>query len=296
MDILITTNRVKNKFDLICRVRDELPLTKYLKDTRNDQVQIRGAISDVLSLCKDNYGKRLKGIIGKLNILPHQYTVVREGRCVQHYFDIEVADRVLRNAVGHLLVYGKGFNGFDSVIDRGSSVNLSYSKWVSILERCYSKKHLKRRPSYQNCTVSDDWLYYANFKKWFDKHYIEGNAIDKDILFKGNKHYSAETCVFVPQFINSLLVNRANDRGPCLIGVSKDKRPERSARPYCARVYDNLVCIHLGSFETEAQAFIAYKNKKEQIIQSCAVEYKIAGAISDKVYRALMAYRVEHDD
>jgi hypothetical protein len=60
MDILITTNRVKNKFDLICRVRDELPLTKYLKDTRNDQVQIRGAISDVLSLCKDNYGKRLK--------------------------------------------------------------------------------------------------------------------------------------------------------------------------------------------------------------------------------------------
>lgn len=296
MDILYTTRRVKNKFDLVCRVRDDLPLTKYLKDTRNNQVHIRDAISNVLSLCKDNYSNRLKDIIRKLGIQPEQYTVVREGHRIQHYFDIDVADRVLRSAVGHLLVYGKGFNGFGGEIERGSSAELSYNKWTSILERCYSKKHAKKRPSYQGCTVSNDWLYYANFKQWFDKHCIEGCALDKDLLVKGNKHYSAETCLFVPQFINSLLVNRALDRGPYMIGVSKDKRPERSARPYGAKVYDNQECVYLGSYATEEEAFLAYKNKKEQVIQSCAVKYKKSGAISDKVYHALVAYRVERED
>jgi hypothetical protein len=57
---------------------------------------------------------------------------------------VDVADRVLRSAVAHLLVYGKGFNGFGGEIERASSVGLSYSKWTSVLERCYSEKHTKK--------------------------------------------------------------------------------------------------------------------------------------------------------
>ena len=50
-----------------------------------------------------------------------------------------------------------------------------------------------------------------------DDNYYEINdevmCLDKDILFKNNKIYSNNTCIFVPQFINTLFCKRQNDRG-----------------------------------------------------------------------------------
>lgn len=39
------------------------------------------------------------------------------------------------------------------------------------------------------------------------KPHMEGWHLDKDILLKGNKVYSPETCAFVPAKINSLLIS-----------------------------------------------------------------------------------------
>jgi hypothetical protein len=44
-------------------------------------------------------------------------------------------------------------------------------------------------------------------------------ALDKDILYKGNKIYSPDTCVFVPQEINALFVKNDANRGDLPIGV-----------------------------------------------------------------------------
>lgn len=55
-------------------------------------------------------------------------------------------------------------------------------------------------------------MYFSNFLKWFNGNYIKGYALDKDILIKGNKVYSPETCCFVPYEINTLVTNRKNGR------------------------------------------------------------------------------------
>lgn len=49
-----------------------------------------------------------------------------------------------------------------------------------------------------------------SFKKWFDENYIKGYELDKDILIKGNRIYSPDTCCFVPSFINRLYTSSKN--------------------------------------------------------------------------------------
>lgn len=82
------------------------------------------------------------------------------------------------------LVFNVGIN------DLGYSRSQTfYIKWRGMLERCYSKRSLIKNKSYSDCFVNKEWHLLSNFKKWFDKHYIEGWQIDKDILVKGNREY-----------------------------------------------------------------------------------------------------------
>ena len=88
-----------------------------------------------------------------------------------------------------------------------------YATWCSMLFRCYSDKFKKQRETYENVTCCEDWLLFENFYEWlhsqknFDK-WLNGErwAVDKDILVKGNKIYSPETCCLVPCNINSLFI------------------------------------------------------------------------------------------
>ena len=82
------------------------------------------------------------------------------------------------------------------------------------------------------CTVCEEWLNYSNFKVWYDQNRIKGMALDldKDILFKGNKVYSPETCCFVPHAINTLFLNGKKNRGDLPLGVHFDKSKGRN---YC---------------------------------------------------------------
>ena len=59
--------------------------------------------------------------------------------------------------------------------------------------------------------------------------------LDKDILVKGNKVYSPETCCFVPQEINSLLVTSVRSRGDQPIGVSYNKLTQKYEAYYNER-------------------------------------------------------------
>ncbi|WP_423172691.1 hypothetical protein, partial [Stenotrophomonas sp. CASM112] len=49
---------------------------------------------------------------------------------------------------------------------------------------------------------------------------VKGFELDKDLLIKGNKVYSENTCIFIPAEINLLLIKREASRGEHLIGVS----------------------------------------------------------------------------
>lgn len=88
-----------------------------------------------------------------------------------------------------------------------------YRAWENMLSRCYSAKYQERQPAYIGCTVSEEWLTFSNFKAWMEKQEWEGKQLSKDLLFEGNKVYSAENCVFVTRAVNNLTTDSKASRG-----------------------------------------------------------------------------------
>lgn len=174
---------------------------------------------------------------------------------------------------------------------RGVRGTKSYSHWKNMLSRCYSNYH--SHVAYEACSVCDEWLLYSNFKRWFDENYKEGYQLDKDILVKGNKVYSPETCSFVPRQINALLISRKRDRGNLPIGLVLNKLNKN-------KIYQVQVCgripYSVGYFSTIDEAFRVYKREKEKIIKERATQYFQEGKITQRVYQALMEYQVEITD
>lgn len=164
------------------------------------------------------------------------------------------------------LVHGIGINDNVFPVYINGSLIISYVQWRLMLMRCYSTKFHKRQPTYISCTVCKDWLLFSNFKKWHDNNYIEGYQLDKDILFKGNKIYSPETCCFVPHEINTLFIKNDRDRGTLPIGVYFDK----NAKKYRAQISTNQKIKHLGIFSLQEDAFNAYKVAKEKYVSRIA--------------------------
>lgn len=169
---------------------------------------------------------------------------------------------------------------------------VEYSIWDSMLERCYSKNRMKENPSYSECSVCEEWHNYQNFAEWYYKNiykYKNQNLqIDKDILIKSNKVYAPDTCIFVPSLINTLFIKSNKSRGKLPIGVYKCKKKYLSN----CRTIDNKT--YLGSYDNPFDAFTAYKTFKEKYIKQIANEYK--DGIPDKLYQALMHYKVEITD
>ncbi len=169
-----------------------------------------------------------------------------------------------------------------------------YMLWKSMLQRCYSDSFKKKRPTYEVCKVSDNFKSYEYFYEWCHKQIgfdNEGWHLDKDLLVKGNKVYSENTCVFIPSEINSLLIKRTASRGNHLIGVCWCKRD----KAFVAQVNKNKgKREHLGYFNTELEAFNAYKQAKEIFIKEQAEKWK--SQIDIRAYNALMNYQVEIDD
>ena len=169
-----------------------------------------------------------------------------------------------------------------------------YVLWCHMFERCYSDAYKKKYPTYEVCEVSDNFKSYEYFYEWCHKQVGFNNGgwhLDKDLLIKGNKVYSEDTCVFIPSEINSLLTKREALRGEHLIGVSWCKK----ANAFKASVNKNKgKQEHLGCFNTEIEAFNAYKTAKETFVKEQANKWK--SQIDERAYEALMNYTVEITD
>ena len=195
-------------------------------------------------------------------------------------------------------VYGVGITGLESTVDENGEKLDSYVCWNEMLKRCYSAKYQEKHPTYKGCYVCADWLYYPNFKKWYDKNYYEINnrtsQLDKDVLIKGNKIYSPDTCVFVPSFINSLFTKSQKTRGELPIGVSYHKTNKKYQAGLSIFKDGKKTKKYLGCFNTVNEAFEVYKKAKEDYIKEVADNYK--DKIPSKLYEAMYAYEVSIDD
>lgn len=198
-----------------------------------------------------------------------------------------VKDKLFRS------VYGVGYHGvgkYDWV-----SHKVAYQTWVDVLKRVYVEN--KSRTSYLNVSVCDEWHNFQNFAEWFynqEFHVAKDENgkrydLDKDILVKGSKTYSPETCCFVPSEINCLFIRNKRFRGNLPIGVTK------SGKRFAARLskgFGNRV--YLGSFKTETEAFLAYKQAKELYLKELAEKYR--NKVCYKTYLTLINYEVDIDD
>lgn len=175
-----------------------------------------------------------------------------------------------------------------------------YNSWHDMLRRCYDPKLHKKRPTYKNCEVCEEWLNFQNFAKWYEDNYYEVDdkkmCLDKDILVKGNKIYSPKTCIFVPNDINVLFTKHDNNRGNYPIGVSYNKANKKFIAN--CNIYDfkenKKKRIYLGCYDTPEKAFEVYKQYKEKYIKEVADYYK--DQISEKLYNVLYNYEVEITD
>ena len=170
--------------------------------------------------------------------------------------------------------------------------------WYGMLTRCYDPKYHEKEPTYKGCKIENDWLNFQNMCEWLENNYYEipGEimCLDKDILYKGNKIYSRETCIFVPQRINSLFVKRDNDRGEDPIGV--DQLPSGNYQVRCCDGYGKQ--IYLGVYSTKEKAFQVYKEYKEKVIKEVIDSYedKIPEPFYSRLREAMYNYEVEIDD
>ena len=169
-----------------------------------------------------------------------------------------------------------------------------YVLWQSMLRRCYSDAYKKKYPTYEGCEVSDNFKSYEYFYEWchnqigFDN---EGWHLDKDLLVKGNKVYSEDSCIFIPKEINLLLTKSTASRGKYPIGVCWSKRDEA----FVAMIRKNKRKSEwIGSFKTEIEAFNAYKEAKEAFVKEQANKWR--DEIDERAYNALMNYEVKITD
>lgn len=163
-----------------------------------------------------------------------------------------------------------GINDYQyNVVVNGKMIK-SYDTWKHMLLRCYDKKEQLKHPTYIGCTICDEWLYFSNFKKWFDENYrwdLEEIGIrlelDKDLLSDGNvKIYSPKTCIFLPKNVNIFIANKKLRDNNGMTGITwKD-----DVKKWRVRIQDFYTHkqIYLGCFTDIEEAKKVYLEAREQ--------------------------------
>ncbi len=178
-------------------------------------------------------------------------------------------------------------------VGRGGRCDPLYKKWNGMMQRCYNPKNKTNNPTYEACTSSETFRHFSKFKSWYYSQIgceQEGWHLDKDILIKGNKVYSEDTCCIVPPEINVALTNNKSVRGSFPQGVIYNSTKTR----YRARIQRGYKWESLGTYDTPEEAFYAYKPVKEDYIKSLAEKWK--DKIDPRVYESLMNWIIEITD
>lgn len=158
----------------------------------------------------------------------------------------------------------------------------------NMFDRCYRDYYQQHNPAYIGCEVCPEWLDdKENFYDWVSENYYvcgtEQIDLDKDILFKGNKMYSPETCIFAPHTINQLFES-----------IGKNSVYLKSLDKWKSEINVDGKNINLGYFDTEEEAQQQYIRHKEAAIVAKADEYK--EKIPKALYDAMVNWKIEPSD
>ncbi len=205
--------------------------------------------------------------------------------------DLELSDYIRKNHKananslrGRKPLYGKAINDADYVVRpkiAGKFIMCpAYAAWSRMIARCYSVKCKEKQPTYCDVSTSNEWLSFMAFRKWWVDNNVTGWQLDKDLLSVGNRTYSEETCIFVPQWLNLFLCDSNAKRGKYPIGVSEDKE-NQLYRACCNNPMTNKT-VKIGRYKTVAESSSAYVKYKLGIADKLKVEMD---KIDTRIYR-----------
>ena len=195
--------------------------------------------------------------------------------------------------------YSKGYLGEGKYkMSENGEFKKEYKIWHGMLQRCYCSKYQEKQPTYKGCEVEDYLLNFQHMGEWLEENSYEVPGermhLDKDILCKGNKVYSRDTCIFVPERINVLFTKCDKSRGENPIGMCLSSSGGYQVE--CCNGYGKSV--YLGVYSTKEEAFKVYKNCKEKVIKEVVDSYE--GIIPEPHYsrlrEAMYNYKVEITD
>lgn len=173
--------------------------------------------------------------------------------------------------------------------------------WENIRNRCeyLPVKDEIRFGKYSDVDSCSEWKDFQNFAEWFNQvnlsgYFHEGWQLDKDLLIKGNKIYSPESCVFLPEGINKALQTKSRVRGELPIGLSYAKKKKQNiVVAFVCKEPEYTVRAYLPSSMIE-EGFYIYKKAREKYIKHLADIYR--DMLDPRAYEALMGYEVSMDD
>jgi len=196
---------------------------------------------------------------------------------------------VKRKRFSDVLLVGVGINDLPYFSQVDGARCRFYQMWKDMLIRCYSEKWQAKKPTYLGCTVAKEWHSASAFVEWCAVNWSEGYQIDKDLLIAGNKHYSPDTCTFLPLQLNTLLELSGKTRGLLPLGVSKHQRK------YTAQIRIDGATKYLGTFSCPFNAHATWQKAKAENIRVMADRYR--DSIAESAYDALncVADTIEED-
>lgn len=163
-------------------------------------------------------------------------------------------------------VYGVGiyvpYNSYCCREVVSGPITRAYNMWSNMLKRAYCPEQLAAQPTYNGTTVYPPWHRSDVYWMWAEKQVgwlKEGYHQDKDILFYGNKVYSPDTCVFIPNQLNTFLSDCRKARSPYGQGVTFN------SGKYTATIWNNNKPHRIGSFITQKEAQDAFAEEKTRI-------------------------------
>lgn len=176
-------------------------------------------------------------------------------------------------------------NGFFCGSGLYDSHDWMYQTWSHMKARHFDRNG--RNPAYWDVCVCESWKNYQSFAAWcVIQVHKQGWHLDKDLLVKGSREYSPNTCIFLPADVNTFMTKRLSCRGEAPIGVTVHPRDGSINVQYTKDGQH----MYLGTYASHEEAFGIYKEAKTLHARELADRYK--GVIDSRAYEALMNYEV----
>ncbi len=174
------------------------------------------------------------------------------------------------------------------------SVTRSGLLWDNLNSRC-KQSYWNKYPTYQG--TQNLFENYQDFASWCQDQTGYMNidksgrywSLDKDLLSPSSKIYSKENCLFVPNWINTLLISCGSVRGNYPIGVHLHKTTGK---------FIGKCGEYLGLFDTPESAHRAWQEKKLDVLEYASRHSDVENhsKLSNAIYHIAVKLRYELDN